>query len=236
MWNYIAQLARKHSRSKDNQWLKLREDGDRAVVAFLGTPHPREVCFQDGRYVPFTDELKTAGHNSSLRVALNVVEPETGELRVFEMSGMFYSSLFELLQKRPADKWVFEVQRHGAPRSPKTTYTVIPERELTDEERTSFSQLRLVDLAALYGDDQQGQRSLDSFDRKPTPISAQDAHDLGETLKALSPDVVHRFCLHFGVSRIKDLPADRVAEAFAFVRETPANPATDGDHQVDPFS
>ena len=236
MWNYTAQLARQHSRSGDNKWLKLREDGETAIVAFLGTPHPREVCFMDGRYVPFTDELKAAGHKSSLRVALNVVNPQTGELRVFEMSGMFYGSLFELLQKRPADKWVFEVQRHGAPRSPKTTYSVIPERELTADEQAAFAKVGLIDLEALYGDNQPAPRPLDSFDRKPTPISAQDAQDLADALKALPQDVVQRFCLHFGVSRIKDLPADRVAEAFAFIRQAPAVPATDSNHNVDPFS
>ena len=236
-WQHTAELARKHSRSKDSLWLKLREDGDRAVVAFVGAPHPREVCFLDGRYVTFNDELAAAGRKPSLRVVVNVVDPETGELRAFEMSSAVYSTLFELLQKRPADKWAFEVQRHGAPRSPQTTYTVIPERELTTEEQAAFAGLKPLDLPDLCGENKQATPDLNSFDRKPpTPISAQDAEDLGGALKALPQDVIRRFCQHFGVTRIKDLPAERVAEAFAFVRETPAAPATGSGHEVDPFS
>jgi hypothetical protein len=47
---------------------------------------------------------------------------------------------------------------------------------------------------------------------------------------------MQRFCLHFVVSRIKDLPANRVAEAYAFVRQALAAPATDDQPRVDPFA
>lgn len=48
------------------------------------------------------------------------------------------------------EKWAFEVQRHGAAKDPKTTYSILPERQLTAEERKSFQAVELLDLPKLY--------------------------------------------------------------------------------------
>ena len=71
MWQQTEEMAKKHDQG-GSLWLKLAGDGDKAVVVFLGEPHPREVAFVDGKYVEFDDKAKQAGLKPSLRVALNV--------------------------------------------------------------------------------------------------------------------------------------------------------------------
>jgi hypothetical protein len=43
MWQQTEEMAKKHDQG-GSLWLKLAGDGDKAVVVFLGEPHPREVA------------------------------------------------------------------------------------------------------------------------------------------------------------------------------------------------
>ena len=43
MWQQTEEMAKKHDQG-GSLWLKLAADGDKAVVVFLGEPHPRETC------------------------------------------------------------------------------------------------------------------------------------------------------------------------------------------------
>ena len=70
MWQQTEEMAKKHDQG-GSLWLKLAGDGDKAVVVFLGEPHPREVAFVDGKYVEVDEKMKAAGTKASLRVALN---------------------------------------------------------------------------------------------------------------------------------------------------------------------
>ena len=67
MWQQTEDMAKKHDQG-GSLWLKLANDGDKAVVVFLGEPHPREVAFVDGKYVEVDDKMKAAGTKASLRV------------------------------------------------------------------------------------------------------------------------------------------------------------------------
>lgn len=65
MWQQTEEMAKKHDQG-GSLWLKLAGDGDKAVVVFLGEPHPREVAFVDGKYVEVDEKLKAAGTKASL--------------------------------------------------------------------------------------------------------------------------------------------------------------------------
>ena len=149
MWEQTEEMAKKHD-ADSSTWLKLANDEDKAVVVFLGEPYPREVSFVDGKYVPADDAVRAAGHKVSLRVAYNVVVPDTGEVKVLEQGVMFFKDLVRVREKYGLDKWAFEVQRHGAAKDPKTTYSILPERQLTAEERKSFQAVEVLDLPKLY--------------------------------------------------------------------------------------
>jgi hypothetical protein len=242
MWQQTEEMAKKHDQG-GSLWLKLAADGDKAVVVFLGEPHPREVCFVDGKYVELDDKAKAAGLKPSLRVALNVALFDSKEVKVLEQGVMFFKDLVRVREKYGLEKWAFEIQRHGAAKDPKTTYSILPEHQLSAEQQKAFQALPQHDLAKLYaGEANDKGTSLDSFDKKTEakdgPVATNVAQGIVTALKALPREATDKFLAKFGVQRIKDLPASQVEKARAFVeqlqteRATPAANETD----VDPFA
>ncbi len=241
MWQQTEEMAKRHEASSGN-WLKLQNDGDKAVVVFIGEPHPREVCFVDGKYMPFDDKLKAQGLKPSLRIAFNVALYDSKETKVLEQGVTFFKDLVRVREKYGLDKWAFEIQRHGAAKDPKTSYSILPEHQLTPEQQKEFQSLKGQDLEKLYGGaggDDQG--SLGTFDRKDASgvIDAGTAQALATQLKTMPRDAVDRFCKKFGVSRIKDLPAAQLEKARAFVEVLAseyAKPAEATSTETDPFA
>jgi hypothetical protein len=234
-------------------WLKLANDKDRAVVVFLGDPFPRDVCFVDGKYVLFDESLRAQGERASMRVAFNVALYDTKEVKVLEQGLMFFKDLIRIRNKYGLDKWAFEIQRHGAAKDPKTTYSILPEHQLSPEQLAEFQALTLNDLPAVYAKEAAGD-ALDSYDRNTAtnpqaqPKTAGIATEPGKVidertaeilvmhLKALPREAVERFCKTFGIARIKDVPAAQGSKALALLDklvaeyDPPAAPV-----QADPF-
>jgi hypothetical protein len=236
MWEQTEEMAKKHD-ADSSTWLKLANDEDKAVVVFLGEPYPREVSFVDGKYVPADDAVRAAGHKVSLRVAYNVALPETGEVKVLEQGVMFFKDLVRVREKYGLEKWAFEVQRHGAAKDPKTTYSILPERQLTAEERKSFQAVELLDLPKLYAGELE--KEPESEEAAPEgPIDPKLATAIVTQLKAMPRQAVDRFLEQFGIKRIKDLPAAQWERAKVFIEKLVAEfdaPATT-PVEVDPFA
>jgi hypothetical protein len=242
MWQQTEEMAKKQEQNS-SVWLKLQNDGDKAVVVFLGEPHPREVAFIDGKYVEVDEKMKAEGHKASLRVALNVALFETQEVKVLEQGVMFFKDLVRVRDKYGLEKWAFEVQRHGAAKDPKTTYSILPEHQLIPEQQRAFQALAQHDLKRLYAGDGGasggGGSSLDSFDQKANgTVDPKVAQGIATQLKALPREAVDRFLEKFGVQRIKDLPAAQVEKARAFVEqlETELTAARASETEIDPFA
>jgi hypothetical protein len=239
MWDQTTELAKQHDQNA-GVWLKLANDGDRAVVVFLGEPYPREVVFVDNKYQPFTEEHKAEGLKPTLRVALNVALYESKEMKVIEQGVVFFKQLLQMRAKRPLEDWAFEVERHGAPKDPKTTYSILPEQKLTDQERAEFQVLELRDLEKLYeegGDDEAGEE-VGSYDRKGAGVvDPKRSQAMVRSLKALPKEAVDRFLHKFSISRIKDLPATQEEKALAFIEVLSAElKGADDDVGIDPFA
>ena len=237
MWDRTEEMAKRHDQGSST-WLKLTDDGDKAVVVFLGEPYPREVVFLDGRYELFTEELRAKGHRPSLRIAFNVALYDTKEVKVLEQGVVFFKQLLQIRSKRSLDEWAFEVERHGAARDKNTTYSILPEHKLTPEEQAEFQALPLHDLEKLYSGESGDGDALGSYDRKADGVvDPKTAQGMVQALKALPREAVDRFCRKFGVSRIKDLPAAQVDKAQAFVEALDAefNGKADED-EIDPFA
>ncbi len=229
MWKQTEDMAKQHEQGA-NSWLKLQNDGDKAVVVFLGEPYPREVCFVEGKYVAFDDALKAQGLKPTLRIALNVALFDTKEMKVLEQGVTFFKDLVRVRDKYTLEKWAFEVQRHGAAKDPKTTYSILPEHQLTPEQIRAFNALQQHDLQKLY-------ESTPAEEQAPAadgPIDPQIAQSLGAALKALPREAVDRFCQKFEVQRIKDLRASQAAKAKVFVEALVTEFSPDAN--VDPFA
>ncbi len=173
MWQQTEEMAKKHDQG-GSLWLKLLNDGDKAVIVFLGEPHPREVAFIDGKYVEVDEKMKAEGHKASLRIALNVALYDSQEVKVLEHGVMFFKDLVRVREKYGLDKWAFEVQRHCAAKDQKTSYSILPEHQLTAEQQKTFHALAQHDLARLYSGEGVGagggSSSLDSYDQKSNGV------------------------------------------------------------------
>ena len=238
MWDRTEEMAKRHDQGSST-WLKLTDDGDKEVVVFLGEPCPREVVFVDGKYEPFTEELKAKGQKASLRVAFNVALYGTKEVKVLEQGVVFFKQLLQIRSKRSLTEWAFEVQRHGAARDKNTTYSLLPEHKLTPEQQAEFKALPLHDLEKLYSGEGGGGDDLGSYDKKSDAVGdPKTAQAIVQSLKALPREAVDRFCQKFGIGRIKDLPAAQVEKAKAFVEalEAEINGKSDTPEEVDPFA
>lgn len=241
MWQQTEEMAKKHDQGT-GLWLRLQNDEDKAVVVFLGEPHPREVAFVDGKYVEVDEKMKAEGVRASLRIALNVALFDSQEVKVLEQGVVFFKDLVRVREKYGLNKWAFEIQRHGAAKDPKTTYSILPEHQLTPEQQRAFQALSQHDLAKLYDGESgggSGKSSLDSYDQKADgPIDPKTAQAIAADLKAMPREAVDRFLEKFGVQRIKDLPAAQVPKARAFVEQLQtelAEPVA-SDTEVDPFA
>ena len=82
---------------------------------------------------------------------------------------MFFKDLVRVREKYGLEKWAFEIQRHGAAKDPKTTYSILPSTSSRPSSRrpsrrsrstTSRSSTRRGDGGA------KGGQSLDSYDKK----------------------------------------------------------------------
>ena len=244
MWQQTEEMAKKHEQG-GSLWLKLANHGDKVVVVFLGEPFPREVCFLDGKYLPYDDKAKALGGKPSLRVALNVALYDTKEVKVLEQGVVFFKDLVQVRDKYGLEKWAFEVQRHGAAKDPKTTYSILPEHQLTGEQRQAFQGLPLYDLEKLYSESPEpdaGGAPAEPANQPPRTaggtVDPKVAQSFAAQLKAMPRDAVDRFLQRFGIQRIKDLPAAHVERARAFVEQLQAELAAPGaaDADIDPFA
>lgn len=239
MWQQMDEAAKKADQG-NGVWLKLPNDGDKAALVFLGEPLPREVCFIDGKFVEATDKLKQEGQKISTRFAINVALFDTQEVKVIEQGLVFYKDLVRVRDKYGLAGWAFEVQRHGAAKDPKTSYSILPEHQLTAEQQKAFKSLALHDLNKLYsGETGEAGRSIGTFDKKAgSTLEPKVAQEVVLRLKTLPREAVDRFLQQFGIQRVKDLTQSQLQKANELVEELEMEFALPSvtDEFIDPFA
>jgi hypothetical protein len=201
-WNRAAGMADKHANS-GGIFIRLANDGDKVVGAFCGEPFPREVIWNGERYDMFDPEVH-AGKKPSLRVMLNFFVPAEGATKVIEGGTVWFKDVLKVRDKYGLDKWLFEIERHGAAGDPKTNYTILPEEKIDSAMRALIDSAGLHDLAAIG--------SGDSGDGDP-PIDSETVAELVTRLKALPRPDVDAFLGQFRVQRVRDLRMSDVEAA-----------------------
>ena len=233
-WEETEAIVKAHG-EQSGQWLKLN-DGESAVVVFIGDTYPRSVAFVDGRYVQHTPELAAKGVKSLLRIAYNVALVDSREVKVFEQSEAFFRELVIVRKKYGFDKWAFEIQRHGSGLD--TKYKILADRPLTDDEQRIFKELPLLDLKKVYTE--QGTNEKKGASGRTTEAPGIDAKaEIVQALKALPPTAVSRFLSQFSVQKVRDLPVEKLSDAKAFVAQLTREarePAPAPQAEVDPFA
>jgi hypothetical protein len=223
-WKQTHDLASKHE-AGGSLWLRLANDGDRVEVVFRGEPEPREVVFKDGSYHPFSDELAAQGLKPSLRIAINVATLPAKESKVFEFGPVLFKDIIKVREKYGLEKWSFEVSRSGGPKDPKTSYSILPERQLTAEEQGQIGALELHDLAALYA----GRASQEAAPASSPQIDDAAAAALITDLKTLPKSAVDQFVRELGVNRVRDITVAQLPKAKTLIQKLKAESSASGD-------
>ena len=84
-WNHAQELAKKVEKNADGRFVRLTEDGDKAVGVFVGEPFAWEVHWSGERYETCIGEgcpFCAGGKKTSLRVAINFFQLPEKELKI----------------------------------------------------------------------------------------------------------------------------------------------------------
>lgn len=155
-WNEAEELAERYSggaskreKSEGGLFVRMAEDGQRIVGAFVGAPCAYEAIWTGTRYELY-DETREEHREErpKLRIAMNFYVPDDG-MKVWEMGVTLFRDVKRVREKYGLDKWLFEVERHGVKGDPKTTYSVLPDRQIDEAMAKEIGGAKLIDLDAL---------------------------------------------------------------------------------------
>lgn len=133
-----------------SNFLKLKDDGADAVVAFCNdhrfrsihwTGQQSEVCRGPGCALCLSERPKQ-------RVLLNIaVKTDAGWVpKVLDQGPAFMRNLVSVFEKFPQDKYSYSITRRGGAGDPKTTFVILPQDVLSDDEWETINALDLIDL------------------------------------------------------------------------------------------
>lgn len=228
-WDRTAHMADKHA-NQGGIFVKLADDGDKVVGAFCGDPHPREVVWTGEAYEPY-DEANPAhkGKRPSLKVLLNFYVPAEGAMKVIEVNSTTFRDLLKIRDKYGLASWVFEIERNGKARDPKTKYSILPEHQIDASLRAAIDAAQLHDLASFASGDNEG-------DAEDGPITEAAAEQLMAALRKLPRSAVDAFLVELGVQRIRDVRMSELGRARELLGRLEAKHAPKAPVEIDPFA
>ncbi len=249
-WNEAEKRAAEGS--GPSNFIKLSNDGDKIVGAFVGEPEIREVIWDkkiEQYREPTKEEIEAKA--TSARFMINVYVPAEKIIKIWEINNATLKDVIEVKNKYGLDKWYFECKRHGVAKSTKTTYSILPETQLPAADLATIRALTLHDLKKTASDGDGSATDLNSHDKTKTngttngtaaaaPPAAETvdeatARAIIERLKPRPKDQIDAFLQKFGIKTIKLLKKPDVPAALAmldtFEGKTASAPA-----EVDPFA
>ena len=249
--------------STGGMFLKLEDDGDTALVVWLGEPYGREVVWTGQQYLDAEcDEAVAWLDNNpkkkpSFRASMNALVLKKGHkddkelkvsedgIQIFENGVNWFGDLCKIKDKYGLGIWTFELQRNGKARDPKTTYSMLPDTKVVDydglKDRVAEAMKNLHDLENPVSDDDDSDDSDD--DKKSSSskksngagsISDEQKTALIADLKELGREVLDEFLTTFDVKQLKALPAAKFDDAMAFVADKKGG--VKEDEEIDPFA
>lgn len=146
-------------------FVRLKNDKDKVVGVFVGDPDARETIWVNNRSVPFTEEHAKKGESPALKVKFNfalfkqgngenVIALEKPQMKVFEVNAKTFNAIAKARKKYGLEKCMFEVERNGVANDNKTTYSVLPDEDLTDAHRAMIAELKLHKLETAEDDEE----------------------------------------------------------------------------------
>lgn len=145
-------------KERSSIFAKLREDGDKVVVAFVGNPHTFFIHRDGGLNGPTTTCAGPSctecarGKRKTLRFKVNVFVPAIGVMKLLEGGPRMFEAILPAVKKFGADRRLFEITRHGRAGDPKTRYSAMPDDEISAELKARIAKTPLHDLQRAGGD------------------------------------------------------------------------------------
>lgn len=170
-WDAGQQLAEESSTSI---FLKLEDDGDKALGCFVGDPLCQQVFFskKDNRYIDADSEdgekyaAKNKGKRPSFRFRINMlvlglgdedtefdlesIDLENARVMIYEQGVKVWRKLCKAKNKYGLGKKVFELERNGKAGSTNTEYSLMPEGNVKDVDGLA-ELIASIDLHDLTG-------------------------------------------------------------------------------------
>lgn len=239
-WAQAEEMA-EAQRAEAGVFQKWEADGESHVMAFCGTPYARKMHWIGALYEDCAGKdcaHCTSGSRTTLRISLNAYHLAEQRMKIVEGGTRWFADIQKVRKKYGLDTWAFEITRNGAPRDPKTTYSVLPDRQLDDVMRRKISALALHDLKrdatdaaresfadaskAANGDYElaKGDAPVANSDREPTrrdTVPHEAAKEIHGLLQQLSKAQVREFLQVFGIKRVSQLKAVDENKARKFI-------------------
>jgi hypothetical protein len=246
-WDRVQSMVEKASEQNGN-FVRFGGDGDKHVGAFVGDPHAKEVHWTDRGSAECSGENCAhckAGTKKSLRILVNFYVPAVGAMKIIEGNNKWFETLTKVRVKYGLDQWLFEVERHGDKGDPKTTYSILPEKQIDEALAKRIAEAKLHDLRnigkAQEAPRQGGARGPGLAKTQPAHADAIDpaaAGALVAELKLLPRADLDAFLAEFGVQKVRDLREEDEGAARAFIADRKARVASADAAaavEVDPF-
>lgn len=209
-------------------FVRLENDGDKVVVVFVGEPECRELLWDKKKeqYADLTDEDRKAGKKGSPKFKFNVFVPAEKAMKILDINNNTFKDVIAVREKYGLDKWSFEIKRNGKKGDTKTTYAILPEKELTASDRAEMQGHKLHDLKAAKDDES---TDMNSHDKTTTTngtaaapaeapvVTLEQATALVGRLKPMSKDKIDSFLAKFAIKSLRFLKASDLAAATAMI-------------------
>lgn len=146
----VAEEMAEAQKAEAGVFQKWEADGEAHVMVFCGQPYPRRMHWNGSLYEDCTGKdctLCASGNRTTLGVSLNAYHVGEQRMKIVEGGTRWFGDIQKVRRKYGLDTWAFEIIRNGAPRDPKTTYSVLPDRQLDEVTRRKLASVQLHDLS-----------------------------------------------------------------------------------------
>lgn len=140
-------------------------------------------------------------------------------MKIIEGGNRWFLDVLKVRKKYGLDDWAFEIERHGAANSTKTTYAILPDVRLSAHQRQQIAACELHDLsrdAAAAASASFGEGAGNAGD-PGGPVGMADAKELYERLKTMPKEAVASFFATVGIGRVSELRACDLEQARALL-------------------
>ncbi|MDP3940638.1 MAG: hypothetical protein Q8R92_21195 [Deltaproteobacteria bacterium] len=219
-------------------YVRLEDDEDTVVGAFVGDPRIREVHWTGQTYVDCGGSDCRAcrkGSRKSVKVMVCFYVRDECRMKVVEGGIGWFKLVCRATKKLGRELWWYQIERVGQKGDPKTTYSITPEEEITDSEMAEIRATNILDLSHIGSEDfpqdeddepaprrsqktnREPERPTSRRRRQPETISHTDVAALRQRLREIDDDAEQNLLQDFTLVRLGDLPTTKLVEAHDWI-------------------